>query len=426
MVMNEIGALKIQTLLDTTGSIIEKYMAISRETGSDFNIFEIADISTKEVVICRVLCEILSPAGSHGQKGIYLEIFLRDCLGMDFSKSEIDSAIIHREYVIDEGRRIDLAIEIEGRFIPIEIKIYAQDQETQCYAYLKFAKAKDETAKIVYLTLYGDDPSEYSKALLEEKDIIKISFANHILCWIEKCLALQDTIRKAPIREIFIQFAAAIKRITNQLEDKPKMEIVELLSQSSQNMRNANAIVNSFETCRTKITKKLFEAIEKRLESEKRLKRVYYSDKYMYYDYKAMECVEYFQHPGINYIVVDKTIDNYNITFRIEIDSNLYCGFGLEKNGKHVEDCDTLCDKRVIGLFSDDIINTNSNWWICWEYIDYEGNHINFKQYNDNYFKLFDKDKFDEIVNSAILQINAVLNKLKCQRDGSIDNVCIT
>ena len=41
-------------LLDRVGSILEKYDTIARETGGSFNIFEIADISTKETAICRV------------------------------------------------------------------------------------------------------------------------------------------------------------------------------------------------------------------------------------------------------------------------------------------------------------------------------------------------------------------------------------
>jgi len=413
MVMDYVDEITVRRLLDRTGGIIEKYKEISRETGDDFNIFEIADISKKEVAICRVLYEILSPDGRHGQKGIYLEIFLHDCLGMNFSRSEIDTARVYREYLIDGSKRIDLAIEIGNRFIPFEVKIDAKDQKSQCYDYLMFAKTKDKTAKIVYLTLNGDAPSKEIALSIDKNDIIIISFANHILSWIEKCLTLPDTIKKAPIREILIQFSSAIKKITNQLEDKPKMEIVKLLSESSQNMRNASIIVNSFEACRTKIIKELFEAIEKELETEKRLKRAFYSDKYMYYDYKAEGCVEKFECPGINYIIADKTIDNYNITFRIEIDRTLYCGFGLEKNGKHIEDRKILSDERVLKLFSDNIKNTTDNWWICWEFIDYEGDHINFKEYNENYFKLFDKDKFDEIVKSAVQQIKSVFNKLK-------------
>ena|GEM_PF-4789638 len=83
-------------LLSKAGSIIEKYEAISRETGGNFNIFEIAGISTKETTICRVLHELLSPAGRHGQSGAYLEIFLQDCLGLTFNKAEVEK----REYIV--------------------------------------------------------------------------------------------------------------------------------------------------------------------------------------------------------------------------------------------------------------------------------------------------------------------------------------
>ncbi|TAH59676.1 MAG: hypothetical protein EWM50_07655 [Gottschalkiaceae bacterium] len=39
------------------------------------------------------------------------------------------------EYPIDEDRRIDIVIACASRFIPIEVKIHARDQYSQCYDY---------------------------------------------------------------------------------------------------------------------------------------------------------------------------------------------------------------------------------------------------------------------------------------------------
>jgi hypothetical protein len=60
---------------------------------------------------------------------------------MDFSKADIQSAQVHREYFADR-RLIDIVIEIGNRFIPIEVKIYAGDQWGQCYDYWRFAQKK--------------------------------------------------------------------------------------------------------------------------------------------------------------------------------------------------------------------------------------------------------------------------------------------
>ena len=50
---------------------------IAKETGNNFNIFEITHISQKEVPMCRILTELLDPNGSHGQNKIYLILFFK-------------------------------------------------------------------------------------------------------------------------------------------------------------------------------------------------------------------------------------------------------------------------------------------------------------------------------------------------------------
>ena len=66
---------------------------------------------------------------------------------------------VHKELAIDNDRRIDIVIENTCFFIPIEVKIYAGEQEGQCYDYFQNAK----NSQIVYLTRFGDIPSEYSR-----------------------------------------------------------------------------------------------------------------------------------------------------------------------------------------------------------------------------------------------------------------------
>ena len=64
-----------EILLNNVRAIAEKYEFLRKETGGDFNIFEIANISAKEVAICRVLYDLLSPTGSQHQGDKYLEVF---------------------------------------------------------------------------------------------------------------------------------------------------------------------------------------------------------------------------------------------------------------------------------------------------------------------------------------------------------------
>ena len=124
-----------EILLNNVKAISEKYEFLRRETGGDFNIFEIANISTKEVAICRVLHDLLSPNGSHHQGDKYLKLFVANVLKLDdYAENGLANAKVYREYMTTAGRRIDLVIKTEtpSRFIPIEVKIYADEQEKQC------------------------------------------------------------------------------------------------------------------------------------------------------------------------------------------------------------------------------------------------------------------------------------------------------
>ena len=74
---------------------------------------------------------------------------------------------VYKEYPIDEERRIDIVLTGNGRFIPVEVKIYAGEQQAQCCDYYQYAVKRDKDTYVVYLTLHGTMPSKYS---LESKD----------------------------------------------------------------------------------------------------------------------------------------------------------------------------------------------------------------------------------------------------------------
>lgn len=399
----------INNLLVSTGSIIDKYSAIARETGRSFNIFEIARIEDKEVIICRILAELLDPKGRHGQGGAYLKLFMNGCLelGDMLSDAEVEVMQVTTERMTDKRRPIDLVIEGNGRFIPIEVKIYAADQSSQCSDYHVYARTRDVTAKIVYLTLFGDEPSEDSKGNLAEDDIVLISFDVHILGWLEKCLALPDTIRKTPIREILIQFISAIKKITNKLEDKPKMELVKLLSKSEQHMRNAKAIADTLEDCRHGIVTKFFAAFHDRFCNDlERQPTDWDIDKW---DNEISA--------DMTYMYERNVIPGVSVVFMLNASKYdpLLVGFGMIKEGA----TERFNDKKKVSILRKHYgIDEKklSEHCITYEYITYDGSRINlidFSGNHDNYLKLFDPIKFDMIVDSTVEQARLHIAKLK-------------
>ena len=102
---------------------------------SDYNVFHILGISAKEVIMCRFLADLLNPEGKHGCGISFLKSFMHDVLN-EYSMSDILLARteVAAEYVIDNERRIDIVIQNPRFFVPIEVKIYAGEQEVSSHS----------------------------------------------------------------------------------------------------------------------------------------------------------------------------------------------------------------------------------------------------------------------------------------------------
>lgn len=270
---------KIEKLLNDVEKISNKYETIAQATGGNFNIFEIVNISHKEVYMCRLLSELLNPSGSHHQGNIYLKLFFETlsknyCDKFNFKTPE--NAEVLREEGIEGCRRIDITIDdIENKqYLPIEVKIYAQDQKEQCKDYLKKAKDKysqGENARLCYLTIEGHLPDESSLGDMsdaERAQIIEISWRKDIIEWLDACVLQQNTIAKAPIREVLIQFKKAVQKFTNQLEENEEMDIEELLINDPENFENAEKIYKAFEGAKKRLLENFKDKLLERIENQ--------------------------------------------------------------------------------------------------------------------------------------------------------------
>ena len=409
--------MKIELLLSDIAHISQKYELINKNTGGYFNIFDILNISRDEVCICKFIYELISTNGSHYQGYTYLKLFVENVLHMKFSDYEYKKAVVHKEYVISNGRRIDLAIEIGDKYIPIEVKIYAKDQYKQCFDYYKFYS---KNSNVFYLTLDGKAPSvESAKGLTRVRgggyeEVSQISFEKEILDWLNQCISQAETIKIAPIRETILQFIGVVRSMTNQLIEEKEEEIVSIISSSKENIKTAIEIEKSLKTCKINMIKKVLESIENRLDSvsnlENKLERYSYkSNNYSlvntYYNKKSST------YPGLSYFI-KKLDDEVDLLLRFEIDHRLYVGFCTSKNGK--AEGQQLDEDQVDKLLFD-CGNNIGGWWIYWEYLP-EGNGAlspNFKDFNEAYLNLFDEDKFEKFIDLCEESILKVLQKLK-------------
>lgn len=404
--------MNIELLLQQVSSISKKFDSIHQMTGGYFNIFSITNVESDEVTLCRVIYELINPKGSHYQGDCYFKLFLEYVLKIDESEIDFHSLEVIREYVIDHDRRIDLVIKDSSHYIPIEVKIYAEDQDHQCFDYLKKAKKSD----LYYLTLDGRKPSPKSVGFhsdIEEtiesnsyKGIQLISFKSEILIWVQNCLKLYDTVKIGPIREVLLQFEAVIRKLTNQMDEDKLMEIVNVLSRSSDSMRAALDIEKGVLDCKKTMMEKVLRALENNIDRTKiSITHDYEQNRNLidsYYDRKGSTF------PSINYFCKSLNSKGVELWFRIEIDWHIFAGFCTPLNG--YEKGRQAHDEDLIGVLSQYNLDKNS-WWVYWEYLpnNIETHSPNFKNFNEAYLDLFDEAKFDKFIDDTAKQLNRML-----------------
>ena len=192
---------ELQNLLQQVATITQKNSEILNATGGRFNMFRICGVNHYENTHSAIIAELLNPKGTHSLKSELLEAFLslidKDFVPTDFNPS---NATVYTEYTTDKGR-IDILIKDTNKnALIIENKIYAADQYEQLKRYEQFAKKEFKAYQIYYLTLWGNEASLQSG---EGVNYLTISYADTIIRWLDKCIALAA--RLPLVRETLIQ-----------------------------------------------------------------------------------------------------------------------------------------------------------------------------------------------------------------------------
>lgn len=251
----EINMDSIKKLLSAVNKIVkanEKIQEERRIRGDKFNIFDVVGLrSEEEKLHSAFLTELLNAEGNHGQKDAFLKAFIEKIteIGTNDFKTEGSKAISEYvigpiDYVTNTGGRIDILVTSgdKSSSIIIENKINAEDQEKQLIRYNNFGRNKKykNKFKLLYLTLDGHEASKDSAGEGTEKvNYIKISYREHIVKWLNRCLELSAL--KPIIRETIVQYLDIIKRLTNQDMDMEKED--ELLN----TLINENNINSAYE-----------------------------------------------------------------------------------------------------------------------------------------------------------------------------------
>ena len=214
------------------------------ERGESFNIFNDLGFMSDEVHLHSMfLANLLNPKGSHGQRGKFLEAFLKmlqksfptisaDNLELDITNASVEVEKYIGRQTDSEGGRIDIYLTDGKHSIIIENKIYAGDQYHQMLRYWNYGMSQkgNDTEKsfvLIYLTLDGCSPSKDSLGEdLKENDIVCLSYKSDIRGWLDRCVELAS--RTPLVRETINQYISTIDILTNNVMEDNK-ELLDIL-----------------------------------------------------------------------------------------------------------------------------------------------------------------------------------------------------
>ena len=315
--------------------IIDKYEKTKLEQVT-YNIFDVLGVHEREVCMCRMLADLLDPKGEHKKGTIYLELFLQKVLDGRYKFTQEllkNTRVIKEDLIPKTNKRIDIVIKNEEWFIPIEVKINADEQKSQCYSYYDHAKAK-----LVYLTKYGTYPSPYSRSgskdeeWLEEDKLILISFEKHIVEWLKEIVKNET----GELRSILNQYLKSIEEFTNTMDKELYDELAEEFSGDTEDLiyglQIAEAVSVAKASVMDKVLSEIEDQIDEKLEKEWKKYNLKKEDKYFWYTHDKKANAAFYKvnttFPGINYVVENvKLQEGLQLWFRVEVEHNLFAGF---------------------------------------------------------------------------------------------------
>lgn len=414
----------MKNLLKRIAEISDKYEQLNKISGNAFNVFNVINVTSDEVRLhSKFIAELLNPKGTHGQDELFLQLFI-DELNIDL---DCKSATVKVEKYIGpktdiDGGYIDIYIkDNKGESITIENKIYAGDQENQLLRYYNF-----NPNNLLYLNLYGKEPSLDSYILKEEKikdlaltskyktslelgiDFKIISYKYDIIDWLIKCR--EKAVELPLLREGITHYINLIKTLTGQTgTTKMNKDIVNYITSDVNTLKQAASVEENMNAAKIKVQWGFWECLKKAI-TNNGLKIIEDAS-------VVLENVESYYNKSRNrdlrfgFLVKVFEKENLSIHFKIELDNNIYFGFTLEKNGNG-----GISNLEENSLFKNLVLELNNNYkneqfWLGWRHTE---EILNFRNFNsDAIFELTNEKLLEEKVNNIVYDFIVDINNLK-------------
>lgn len=401
-------------------NLIDKKYQILKSKDENFNIFSILRNEYDEVNLHSKFIVELIKNKTYGYK--FLILFLKK-IGIDFF--EIKDYQVFGEYTVKNNGRIDILIKIyskiEKKVIVLENKIYAEDQFQQLKRYYDSMVRegyKDKEIEIVYLTLFGQAPSEESILGLKGKNIIEISYKNEIIEWIEELI--KEVTQNPIMRETLVQYKNLLEKLTNSEEKDFMKELKEMILLNQEYLNIAWKLPDIVESIKVDLQLKFWQKLEEKLDVSLKEKGFlkenslpfpnhHYSKENIEKFYRNMKKNRWF---GLMYFI--KEIENRGkLYLRIEVEENIYYGFRIidNLNNFNQNDKDDLFEKEMLKLKFQRTEN-----WLGWKYIynlENKEQRLNLKNMNNEVASVLNDDKkLDNLILGIEKDILNTLNVL--------------
>lgn len=283
---------QINNLLHNITTLTSSHKKLAKVKGEDFNVFSILKMERKENdTHSAFLRALLNPKGKHYLGAKFLELFiivlkqsdLDFCSANESLKNfESNTADVNVEFKVGDnkyctdlklckgnkncqcsGGRIDIYLKDKaGNIISIENKIDAIDQPAQLKRYYNHKTIKN---CVVYLNKHGSEPNEdSSRGLNNGEDYIIISYADHIIKWLELCL--KETANQPILRETIKQYIILIKKITNTVTNDQKEDLKTAMFNNT-NIEAAKLISQNYLAIENEIKENFREAVFNKLKN---------------------------------------------------------------------------------------------------------------------------------------------------------------
>ena len=422
----------METLLSRVNEIVKEDAARreeQRSRGEFFNIFEILNLETNETrTHSAFLAALLDPNGSHGVGDKFLKTFITHCLG-GWDDFDTANARVYIEYYIGPktkttGGRIDILIESCGKAIIIENKIYAGDQECQLLRYRRFGNDKYGRGnyKLIYLTLFGNEASDYSvkddhDELKVDEDYIAIGYDAEVTKWLDNVQPDSPN-----VRETIVQYAKLIKKFTNQNKNMTN-KIASTILSNSEFVHGAIEIEKSLTVIKAELQKRFWDKLFNKLqpvaeEMSTPIKFYYWEahiDSLSDLIEKHAETKAYGKNKCYGLEIEVAKWDGYTVLWTIEVENNIFYGVRLRgKRGNIVKN-----GERIFYPIKEFIKNNSRNWsssidstYLCWDYPS--GNRINFINLdNPEIYALVDPTAESEMINRIVKESSTYIEELR-------------